>query len=219
MNHATYVQLLNAAVGAALVAAVLTLWRRSLVATVRILACQGVAVAATGLLVGIQRSEGGLIVVAGAAFVVKVFVIPLVLLRVVRASQETRESEPLVNVSVSLVAAAILITLAFSVTDSIVALAPSPASRAIPFGFAIAFIGFFALVTRRKAISQIVGFLLLENGIALVAILAAPGGSVIVELGAALDVLLAVLVLQVLVVRMRTKFGALDLDQLQELRD
>ncbi len=219
MSHATYVQILDAAVSAALVAAVMALWRRSLVATVRILAVQGAAVALTGLVIGIHRSEGELIALAGVAFVLKVIVIPLVLLRLVRAGDDTRESEPLVNVSVSLVAAAVLISVAFSVTDGIVSLAPSPESRVIPFGFAIALVGFFALVTRRKAVSQVVGFLLLENGIALVATLAAPGGSLVVELGVALDVLLAVLVLQVLVARMRVKFGALDLDQLQELRD
>ena len=219
MNHATYVQLIDAAAGAALVAAVLTLWRRSLVATVRILGGQGVLVAVTGIVIGIQHSETEAIAFGIVALILKGLMIPLVLLRVVRGGPETREVEPLVNTSVSLVAAAVLISLAFAVTDGIVALAPSAESRAIPFGFAITLVGFFALVTRRKAISQIVGFLLLENGIALVAVLAAPGGSLLVEFGVALDVLLAVLVLQVLVARMRSKFGALDLDLLRELHD
>jgi hydrogenase-4 component E len=80
-------------------------------------------------------------------------------------------------------------------------------------------IGFFVLATRRKAITQVVGFLLLDNGIALIAFLATAGLPLVVELGAALDLLLIVLVLQVLAARMRTKFGALDLDQLQELHD
>jgi hydrogenase-4 component E len=80
-------------------------------------------------------------------------------------------------------------------------------------------VGFFSLATRGKAPSQLVGFLLFENGVALVAVLAAAGVSVVVELGVALDVLLAVLVLQVLTARMQDKFGSLDLDQLQELHD
>lgn len=219
MSHTTYVHLIDAAAGAALVAAVLTLWRRSLVATIRILGVQGALVAGTGVLIGIERTGTEAAAFAVVALILKALVIPIVLLRVVRAGAETREAEPLVNTSVSLAAAAVLITIAFAVTDGIVALAPSPESRAIPFGVAIVLVGFFALVTRRKAISQIVGFLLLENGVALVATLAAPGGSLLVELGVALDVLLAVLVLQVLVARMRSKFGALDLDLLQELHD
>jgi hydrogenase-4 component E len=75
------------------------------------------------------------------------------------------------------------------------------------------------LVTRRKAVTQVVGFLLLDNGIAVVAFLATAGVPLVVELGVALDVLLAVLILQVLTTRMLAKFGALDLDQLRELHD
>jgi hydrogenase-4 component E len=84
---------------------------------------------------------------------------------------------------------------------------------------AVVLVGFFVLVSRRKAVSQVVGFLVLDNGIALVAFLATAGLPLIVELGASLDLLLAVLVLQVLAARMRTKFGGMDLDQLQELHD
>jgi hydrogenase-4 component E len=80
-------------------------------------------------------------------------------------------------------------------------------------------IGFFALATRRKAVSQIVGLLLVDNGIALVAFLATAGVPLIVELGASLDVLLVVVVLQVLTTQMRLRVGSLDLDQFSELHD
>jgi hydrogenase-4 component E len=109
--------------------------------------------------------------------------------------------------------------LAYATTRHIVALDPSPQTKAIPIGFAVILIGFFVLVTRRNAVTQIVGFLLVDNGIALVAFLATAGVPLVVELGVALDVLLAVLVLQVLANRMRAKFGAMDLDQLRELHD
>ena len=80
-------------------------------------------------------------------------------------------------------------------------------------------IGFFALATRRKAVSQIVGILLVDNGIALVAFLATAGVPLIVELGASLDVLLVVVVLRVMATQMRLRLGSLDLDQLAELHD
>ncbi len=80
-------------------------------------------------------------------------------------------------------------------------------------------IGFFVLVTRRLALSQLVGFLLLDNGITAVGFLSTAGVSVIVELGVTLDVLLVVLVLQVLKSRIREVFGVTDLDQLRELHD
>ena len=112
-----------------------------------------------------------------------------------------------------------LILGAFATTGSLVRLAGGEEGRLLPVGFAIVLVAYFGLVTRRNALTQIVGFLQLENGIALVALLASAGGSLLVELGAALDLLLAVLVLQVLVVRMQSKLGVLDLDQLRELRD
>ena len=75
------------------------------------------------------------------------------------------------------------------------------------------------LVTRRRALSQLVGFLLMDNGITAVGFLTTTGVGLVVELGVSLDVLLAVLVLQVLTTRMRETFGDTDLDELRELRD
>jgi hydrogenase-4 component E len=80
-------------------------------------------------------------------------------------------------------------------------------------------IGFFVLVTRRRALSQLVGFLLMDNGITAVGFLTTSGVGLIVELGVSLDVLLAVLVLQILSTRMRETFGDTDLDELRELHD
>ena len=75
------------------------------------------------------------------------------------------------------------------------------------------------LVTRRRAVSQIVGLLLVDNGIALVTFLLTAGVPLVVELGASLDVLLVVVVLQVLVVNIRHHLGDSELDQLRELHD
>ena len=81
------------------------------------------------------------------------------------------------------------------------------------------FLGFFLMISRRRAVSQVVGFLLMDNGIAATAFLAAAGVPLIVELGVSLDLFLIVLVLQVLTARMRLKFGGTDLDDLRQLRD
>ena len=89
----------------------------------------------------------------------------------------------------------------------------------MPVGIALVLIGFLVLVTRRHAFSQLVGFLVLDNGIATVAFLTAGGVPLVVELGASLDVLLVVLILQVLTARIRAEFGDADLDDLTELRD
>jgi hydrogenase-4 component E len=147
-------------------------------------------------------------------------VLPAVLRRALAAAgPERRVTRPLVNVAASLLAAAALTLLAFAVSRPLVDLAPSAATRAVPVGFAVLLIGFFVLVTRRRALSQVIGFLLMDNGITAVGFLTTSGIGLVVEVGVALDVLLVVLVLQVLTGRMRDVFGRTDLDELRELRD
>jgi hydrogenase-4 component E len=219
MSDSLFVQLLDLAVGVVLVSAFVVLWRRGLVAIVRALTVQGVALAVAAALLGVHTHDVEPMVVAALLLMLKGWLLPTVLLRIVRSGDETREVEPLVNVPASLLAAAALTLLAYATTRDLVALDPSPETKAIPIGIAVILIGFFVLVTRRKAVTEIVGFLLVDNGIALVALLATAGVPLVVELGVALDVLLAVLILQVLTTRMRAKFGGLDLDQLRELHD
>ena len=219
MSDTLFVQLLDLAAALVLVCGFVVLWRRGIVAIVRALTVQGVALAGVALLLGLHEHDAEPIVVAALVLVLKGAVLPGVLLRIVRASDETREVEPLVNVPASLLAAAGLTLLAYATTRGVVALDPSPETKAIPIGVAVALIGFLVMVTRRKAVTQIVGFLLLDNGIAFVAFLATAGVPLVVELGTALDVLLAVLILQVLTTRMRAKFGVMDLDQLRDLHD
>jgi hydrogenase-4 component E len=219
MSDTVYGQALNLICGGLLLSAVLMVWRRGLVPIVRLLAAQGVLLAALAALLGAREGSIELYAVAAGVLVLKGVVLPAVLRRVVRESGETRDAEPLVNVAASLLAAALLTLLAYAVSRPLVALAPSPATQALPVGLAVVFLGFFVLATRRRALSQLVGFLLLDNGIAITAFLATAGVPLIVELGVSLDLLLVVLVLQVLTARMRLAFGHSDLDELRDLRD
>ncbi len=100
-------------------------------------------------------------------------------------------------------------------SSKLTALAPSVATRLVPIGVATVLVGYFMLVTRRRAVSQIVGLLLVDNGIALVTFLLTAGVPLIVELGSALDVLLVVVVLQVLVVNVKrpTRLGRARRDE------
>lgn len=219
MSDSVYGQILNLLCGSLLLSSVLMVWRRHLVAIVRLLAAQGMLLALLVALLGVQQGSAELLGVALGVFVLKALVLPAVLRRVLRQDGDDRDAEPLVNVTSSLLAAALLTLLAYAVSRPLVALAPSPATNALPVGLAVVFLGFFVLVTRRRALSQVVGFLLLDNGIALTAFLATSGVPLIVELGASLDLLLVVLVLQVLTARMRLTFGHSDLDELRELTD
>lgn len=220
MSETTYVQVLDLACGALLLTAVLVLWRRELTVIIRVFALQGLALA---VLVGVLAAHQQDLELGGVAvgiLALRAVVLPWLLRRaLVAAGPAQRETRPLVNVAASLLAAAVLVLLAYAVSRPLVALAPSPATHAIPVGVAVVLIGFFTLVTRRHALSQLVGFLLMDNGITAVGFLTTAGVGLIVEVGVSLDVLLAVLVLQVLTSRMRETFGDTDLDDLRELHD
>jgi hydrogenase-4 component E len=112
-----------------------------------------------------------------------------------------------------------LTMLAYLVSQPLRVLQPGPMTAAVPVGICLVLYGFLLLSTRRHAISQLVGFLVLDNGVAAVAFLTSGGVPFVVELGASLDVLLVVLILRVLTARMTVKFGAADLVELTELRD
>ena len=219
MSDGLFGQVLDLVCGGLLLSAVLMLWRRELAAIVRLLVVQGVLLASLAALLGVREHSRDLYLVAVGVLVLKAVVLPGVLRRVLRDTGESREAEPVVNVTSSLLAAATLTLVAYAVSRPLVALAPSPATRAVPVGLAVVFLGFFVLVTRRHALSQVVGFLLLDNGITAIAFLATSGVPLVVELGVSLDLLLVVLVLQVLAARMRLTFGRTDMDELRELRD
>ncbi|WP_367325791.1 hypothetical protein [Streptomyces sp. HUAS ZL42] len=226
MSGSLYTELLDLACGAFLLAAVVVLWRRELAAIVRVFALQGIALAVIAVLLGAHEERWDLIGVGIGVGVLRAGVLPYLMRRALAAlaadrvhSEEVRETQPLVNVAASLLTAALLTLLAYAVARPLTELNPTSATRALPVGLAVVLIGFFVLVTRRRALAQVVGFLLLDNGITATAFLATSGVPLIVELGVSFDVLLAVLVLQILATRMREAFGTTDIDDLRELHD
>ena len=219
MSTETYTQLLYAACGGLLLAAVLTLWRRQLSALVGLLSVQGVLLGLLAVLLGSREESLELVVVGIGVLMLKGVVLPLVLRRALREGGEARETRPLVNVPASILAASLLTLLAYAASGPVVDLDPNPETRAVPVGLSMVLIGLFVLVTRRRAISQVVGFLLMDNGIATIAFLLTAGVPAIVELAVSLDLLFVVLVLLVVTSHVRTTFGGTDIDELRELRD
>ena len=219
MSTDLFSQLLYLACGGLLLSSVLMLWRRQLSALISLLAAQGVLLAGVATLLGTQVGGVELYAVAAGILVLKAVVLPTVLRRVLTDTRAARETQPLVNVPASLLAAAVLTLVAYGVSQPLVELDPKPATHAAPVGVAMVLLGFFVLVTRRRALSQVVGFLLLDNGIAATAFLVTAGVPLIVELAVSMDLLLIVLILQVLTVRLHTTFGDVDVDGLRGLRD
>ncbi|MFL6099546.1 MAG: hypothetical protein ACJ71T_06305 [Actinomycetales bacterium] len=220
MSPGAYGAVLDLAAGALLLAAVGIVWRRELRSMVQMLAVQGLALAALPIAEGVDQRNVALVLVGLAVVTLRMVLLPWLLARAVGSEAvENRESTPFVNTTASLLFVAALTVTAFAISQPVVDLEPTPATRAVPAAFAVVLIAMFVMVIRRRALSQAVGFLMLDNGIAAVAFLTTAGVPVIVELGASLDVLFAVLILGVLTGRVRHLYGDTDLDQLRELQD
>src|SRR5262249_3269239 len=169
---------------------------------------------------GVYESDGALTGVGVAVLLLRAAVLPRLLARAVRAEpQSRREATPLVNTGTSLLITAALTLVAFATTRPLVNLQAAATTTAVPAATAVVLIALFAMVTRRHAVSQAAGFLMLDNGIAATAFLLTAGVPRIVELGASLDVLFAIIVIGVLTGRLSLTFGGADLDALQELHD
>jgi len=210
---------LTLAVGAVLVCAVAVLWLSSLASVIRAISLQGIALGTVAIVLGLHLHDPALIATAAVVIAVKGLAIPMLLRHVTGDQPLERETRPLVNVPASLVASAAVIFIAFARTRGIARYVGTTAGTLVPVGFAALLVGYFVLVSKRRPVFQMVGLLLVDNGISLVAFLVTAGVPFLIELGVSLDVLLAVVVLGVLAVRLRTDFGDLDLDDLRELHD
>ncbi|MCU1492539.1 MAG: hydrogenase-4 component [Acidimicrobiaceae bacterium] len=219
MSGSPFSSVLTLAVGAVLVCAVTAVWLSSVRSSVRVVAVQGVALGLVALILGVHQRDAGLIATAVVVLLIKGVVMPFLLTRASAGGVLARESRPLVNVPASLVASAVLIVLAFVSARGVAHFVGNTTGALVPVGVATLLIGFFVLVARRRPLSQMVGLLLVDNGIALVAFLCTAGVPFLIELGVSLDILLGVVVLMVLAQRLRIEFGDLDLDELQELHD
>ncbi|MBL8932088.1 MAG: hypothetical protein JNL54_18360 [Kineosporiaceae bacterium] len=219
MPATTYAQLVGTAAGVLLLSAVLVVWRRSLIAAVRLLALQGVALAVLVAVMALHAGEGALLLVAVLVLVLKAVVLPGAVRRAMQLAAGEREEAPLLNPTAALLACVALAGLAYVVSAPLVEIGDDPALRVVPVGVSLVLIGLLTIASRRRAMSQLIGFVMMDNGIATVALLTAGGVPLVVELGVSLDVLLVVLILAVLTTRMRSVFGDTDLDELRELRE
>ncbi|MDQ2628088.1 MAG: hypothetical protein M3Y90_13965 [Actinomycetota bacterium] len=217
----SYHNMLDLAAGGVLLAAVLAVWRRDLSVTVqRLLVAQGAALAAIPLIRGVHDHDRVLIAVAVAVLAVRAVALPWLLARALGAERrERREATPLVGTAASLLVVTALVVVAFMIAQPVIDLQRSSATTAAAAAIATVLIALFMMATRRHAISQAAGLLMLDNGIAATAFLLTAGVPLIVELGASLDVLFVLIVLGVLTGRLRNTFGGVDLDLLRELRD
>ncbi len=201
-----------------LLSGLILLWRRGIAAYIAAFAWQSIALAVVTAVVAYFGDVAELYWVAAGLFLLKGVAIPRLLRRTARRFPAERELEPYVNTATSLLIAGGLVLFAYAVTRPLVALSQLPTRAGMPLAMGLILVSLFVVISRKKALTQVVGFLMLENGLALLAVLGTYGIPLIVELGVFLDVLMGFLVMQIFVYRIHETFDSIDVEQLNRLR-
>lgn len=201
-----------------LLCAMIVLWRRGVAAYISAFMWQSVVLGALTAAVGYFGHDPQLYVVAVLLFGIKAVAIPKLLRRVSQRFTAGRESAPYVNTATSLVVSGLLVLLAYAAARPLEAVADAPTRAGMPLAMGLLFISLFIIISRKLAITQVIGFLMLENAIALLAVLATYGVPLIVELGVFLDALMGFLVMQIFLYDIHDTFSTTDVDVLERLK-
>jgi hydrogenase-4 component E len=218
MNSSLFSLLSTLGASIALLYGLLLLWRRNLGAYVDAFQAQCVVLSILFGVVGYFGHDPELYIVAVIFVALKVILIPRYLNRMHERIGVEREHDPYLNVPASLITAGLLVILAYVVMRPVVSISGLPTRGALPLALSLVFIGLLVILTRKKAFTQVVGFLILENGITLLALFGTYGIPLIVELGVFLDALMGFLVMQIFIYQLQGTFESIDVDQLNQLR-
>jgi hydrogenase-4 component E len=163
--------------------------------------------------------SGHTVLLAAGAFALKGLFIPRLLLRAIREVRIRREMEPLIGFVPTLLLGALVTAGSFIFGDLLPLVAAHQGGLFIPTALATLFAGFLLLISRRKAITQVVGYLILENGIFIFGVLLVEAMPLMVEAGILLDLLVAVFVMGIVIGQINREFSTLDTEQLSALKE
>lgn len=186
-------------------------------ACIRIIAIQGILLGAMPLLVRSEMSAHVVVLAVGTA-VIKAGILPWFLRWAIREAAVRREIEPLVSYMVSLLLGSAALAVAFAVA-SVLPMRFAGTDLLVPVAMVTVMIGLIVLITRNKAITQVVGYLMLENGIYLFGLTQAERVPWLVEIGVLLDVFVGVFIMGIVVFHINREFDSLSAANLTELRD
>ena len=203
---------------AMLVTAYLMVGQKALFTTIRLYGIQSVFLGIVALTNAVSEGRNDLFVTAGMTIALKGVLIPYFLMRVIDRIGIHREIEPFLNVPASLLLCLGLTVVGYRVSTGFAEGAQGVSHHLIGVALSMLLIGLFLMVTRKKAITQILALLTVENAVFLVAVGVTSGMPLVVELGISFDVILAVLILGILVHRIVNRFESMDVSRLSNLK-
>ena len=212
-------QILNVLAALLLLLSFSMLAQRRIVVLVNLLATQGLLLFLATMLLAWRTGQQHLYLSAILTLALKVIGLPWLLRRLIRRLDVYWDTELLINPSATMLIGLLIVVFSFGLAQPISALASTATRSTLGIAIAVILLAFLTMITRRKAMSQVVAFLSMENGLFFGAMSATYGMPMVVELGVALDVLVAMLVLGVFFFQIREQFDSLDLHHLETLKE
>jgi len=186
---------------------------------IHVFAWQGLLVAITTGLVAFDSGKHDLYISALLAVLLKALFVPWLLHRLVTRLGIDRDEHGAEHPTTVLLIGALLVIFCYYVAEPISELSASVTRNTIAISMAVVLLGMLMLVSRGKAVAQVVGFMSLENGLFFAAVAATHGMPMVVELGIAFDVLVAAVIFGVFFFHIRDSIESLDVDQLNRLSE
>ena len=185
---------------------------------IRTVALQGVILGLLALLAVTGQGWSRALILGLGAIVIKGAVIPWLLTRTLREANVRREVEPYVGYSASMLAGVLALAFSFWLGARLPLSESQGGSLALPTALFTMLTGLFVIISRRKALTQVLGYLVLENGIYAIGLVLVGEVQFLVELGVLLDVLVAVFVMGIAIYHISREFEHMDVDQLDRLK-
>ncbi len=212
-------QIINLLAAALLLVSFAMLAQRRILSLINLFAAQGFVLTLSTAFVAWATGQTHLWWSAGLTLALKVLLLPWILHRLIRRLNVKWDVETLINIPTTMLFGLLLVILAFNLAQPVSALAGTITKGTLGIALAVVLLSFLMMITRSKAVPQVIGFLAMENSLFFAATAATYGMPMVVELGIALDVLVGVIILGVFFFQIRERFDSLDIHHLEKLKE
>jgi len=219
MSYAFAAQLNSLLAALILLTAFAMLVQRRMYALLHIFAWQGLFLSISTAVVGFAAQSHHLYISSVLTLAIKVILLPYILHVLIRKLKIHREVETIMNVPTIMLIGIALVIFSYHLTAPIRELSTLMTKSTLAVALATVMLGLLMMITRRHAVTQIIGFLAMENGLFFAATSATYGMPLVVELGVALDILIAAFIFGIFFFHINTTFDSLDVDQMARLKE
>ena len=193
--------------------------QRRILSLINLFALQGLVLSASTAVVAYSSNQHHLYYSAALTLALKVIILPWILHRLIRKLNVKWDIETLFNIPTTMLVGIVLVVFAFNLAAPISEMSGTITKGTLGIAMACVLLSFMMMITRSKAVPQVIGFLALENGLFFAATSATYGMPMVVELGIALDVLVGMIILGIFFFQIRETFDSLDLKHMEKLKE